>query len=228
MTEHQPSVHCHDFAGQPVVVIDNAHPDPTSLLKTARGAGFARDPGNYYPGLRAPADEHYQAFLKHCIRQKAMGYLTKNNADIDLQACLFSLACTPETDLRPIQCIPHIDSPEPSQLAVVHYLCDKPFGGTSFYQHTTTALTAIDRDVMADFFAQVKREMVSAGQRALCYTNGSNEWFERIGQVPARFNRLVVYRGQCLHAGDLAPDRLSSDPTQGRMTVNSFMQMISR
>ena len=41
--------------------------------------------------------------------------------------------------------------------------------------------------------------------------------------MPARFNRLVVYPGSLLHSACIHPVRsLSSDPRQGRLTVNTF------
>ena len=50
-----------------------------------------------------------------------------------------------------------------------------------------------------------------------------NPWFERTAAVPARFNRLIVYRGDLFHSGDIArPDLLSADPALGRLTVNGF------
>jgi Family of unknown function (DUF6445) len=55
------------------------------------------------------------------------------------------------------------------------------------------------------------------------YMTGSNGWFERIGAVPARFNRLILYSGDIFHTGDItAPERLSGDPRTGRLTLNGF------
>lgn len=59
---------------------------------------------------------------------------------------------------------------------------------------------------------------------APAYFFGSDDHFEQIGHVPARYNRAVLYRGLTLHSGEI-PDAgaLSSDPSQGRLTVNTFL-----
>jgi tryptophan halogenase len=55
--------------------------------------------------------------------------------------------------------------------------------------------------------------------------SGSNAWFERIGDVPARLNRAVFYSGSIFHTGDIdvrqaAGYRLGL----GRLTVNAFFK----
>jgi len=41
--------------------------------------------------------------------------------------------------------------------------------------------------------------------------------------MPARFNRLVVYRGSLLHSAVVNPQlSISADPRKGRLTLNSF------
>ena len=43
------------------------------------------------------------------------------------------------------------------------------------------------------------------------------------GMMPARFNRLVVYRGSLLHSAVVNPQlSISADPRKGRLTLNSF------
>jgi hypothetical protein len=54
---------------------------------------------------------------------------------------------------------------------------------------------------------------------------GSNAHFERIGEVPARFNRAVFYDGGLFHTGAIdvrqaAGYRLGL----GRLTVNAFFK----
>ena len=55
------------------------------------------------------------------------------------------------------------------------------------------------------------------------YMVGSNAYFTCTATIPARWNRLIFYDGSLLHSGDiLAPERLSADPSQGRLTLNGF------
>jgi hypothetical protein len=44
-----------------------------------------------------------------------------------------------------------------------------------------------------------------------------------VGTVPGQWNRIIFYDGYVLHSGDiLAPERLSADPSAGRLTLNAF------
>jgi hypothetical protein len=55
------------------------------------------------------------------------------------------------------------------------------------------------------------------------YTTESNDWFERVAGVEARWNRLIIYSGTIFHAGDIRhPERLSDNPATGRLTLNGF------
>lgn len=55
------------------------------------------------------------------------------------------------------------------------------------------------------------------------YLAGSNAYFTRIGTVGAKWNRMVFYDANFLHSGDiLAPERMTSDPATGRLTLNFF------
>ena len=46
-----------------------------------------------------------------------------------------------------------------------------------------------------------------------------------IGEVEARPDRLVLYRGRLLHSGVIpAPQALSDDPKTGRLTINMFLR----
>ena len=55
------------------------------------------------------------------------------------------------------------------------------------------------------------------------YMTTSNEHFERIAIVEPRWNRLVFYDGSVFHSSHIEhPERLSSRPAQGRLTLNLF------
>ena len=52
---------------------------------------------------------------------------------------------------------------------------------------------------------------------------GSNDYFEQIGSINAKWNRVVFYDGDMYHSGDiLNVDKLSADPQVGRLTINGF------
>ena len=51
----------------------------------------------------------------------------------------------------------------------------------------------------------------------------SNEFFELIGTVPAKWNRLIFYDGMQFHSGDIRhPELMSNNPELGRLTLNGF------
>ncbi len=78
------------------------------------------------------------------------------------------------------------------------------------------ALFADSTSLSNEAFAQ--RHGIAPG-----YMRESNAYFERIGGVPARWNRLIFYDGSLLHSGDIpSADRLSDDPSIGRLTFNGF------
>lgn len=55
------------------------------------------------------------------------------------------------------------------------------------------------------------------------YMHGSNDYFERVLQVPARFNRAVFYDGGLFHCSDNGPaGAMPDDPRTGRLTLNGF------
>ena len=58
---------------------------------------------------------------------------------------------------------------------------------------------------------------------AQAYVSEGTRSFERIQRVEAVFNRLVIYKGNVLHSGDIGPQTvLSEDPRRGRLTINGF------
>ena len=48
-------------------------------------------------------------------------------------------------------------------------------------------------------------------------------YFNQIGKIAPKWNRMIFYDGSILHSGDiLAPEKLSADPRIGRLTLNGF------
>ena len=55
------------------------------------------------------------------------------------------------------------------------------------------------------------------------YMRGPNDCFACIGAIPAKWNRLIFYDGSMLHSDHIeAPQKLTADPLQGRLTLNGF------
>ena len=70
----------------------------------------------------------------------------------------------------------------------------------------------------------ISREADKFGIPEPSYPDGDTEMFERFFTIDAKFNRLVMYRGTSLHAVGV-PDNFgfSANPTDGRLTVNTFV-----
>jgi hypothetical protein len=208
---------------EPVLVIDGLLRDPAALVDFAAGASFApaHGPGGGYPGLRAAAPLDYvervvRGLTPLIARAFDLGAVRPARAE-----CFLSLVTLPPGDLHPTQRMPHIDTVDPLQFALLHYLCGPPHGGTAFYRHDPTGFERITADRQAAFDASVAagRDDPPAG-----YLTGDIAGYRRIGAVDARFDRLVIYRSQLLHSGDItAPEALSADPRTGRLTANIFV-----
>lgn len=209
---------------RPVVVLDNAHPDPQSLREAAFGRSFASDPHNFYPGVRAPAPAEYIDFLSAQLK-RFRSVFDPQAAQVKVATSLYSLPATPVARLRPIQCVPHIDTHNTGHIAAVHYLCDHT-GGTSFYRHRETGTEYLLEENIKEYFARVKQQMIERGTEDLTYINGSDTLFERIERIPAEFNRLILYPANNLHAGDISAGCLSDNPRLGRLSINSYCTVL--
>lgn len=213
--------------GHVCLVFDDALLDPQAWVDTAiqHRARFVEGAWNAYPGpelpLAAEVTDRLSDFFAHHARA-ALGARRTLRAH-----SRFAQVTRAAESLAPCQRFCHRDrlSSEPGTViaASVLYLFDDPrLGGTSFYR---------PRRPMADIDALVSDSVRLASddfnarhpEIAPGYMRSGNPWFEHIATVPPRYNRLIVYRGDLFHSGDIArPDLLSADPASGRLTVNGF------
>ena len=204
---------------EPVVVIDDFHPDADGLREAALRADF-QPRARYYPGLQAPADPAHLKPVMPLVGEVLDTVFGGQGGQ--LVQCAYSLVTTPDAQLQPIQRLPHIDTPDPGRVALLHYLSDGSLGGTAFYQHRATGLDALDPEA----FETYREALEGEGLPKAGYMRGSDERFAMIHHVEARPNRAVLYRSRLLHSG-MIPDgaALSADPASGRLTLNSFFQL---
>lgn len=210
----------------PVVIMDNFFAQPEVLIALANTEPpFNAQTSDYYPGLRKVITGDYaqQSLQKiQPLLTRVFQLTDKHTSDISLSA--FSLATTPAHKLRPIQCVPHIDTHNPHQFALVHYLCSEHYGGTAFYRHRTTGYESIIESRLQDYFRTLKQEVTTGGLTRLGYIQGDTALFEKIGEIPVKFNRAILYRSNCLHSGNIDEAAgLSANPNHGRLTANSFI-----
>jgi hypothetical protein len=204
----------------PVVCIDGFSLEAPALVTLATEVVFI-DAGSRYPGVRAPAPQGYVDALLESVTpliEQTYGAPPVNELDL----CAYSMVTTAPAQLRPIQRIPHFDGPDHGRIAFLHYLCMPQQGGTSFYRHRATGFEVVTSDRVEQYRRQVVAELQSeAPERD--YVSDDTKFFERIHGVDAAFNRLIIYKGNALHSGDIgARTVLSEDPRQGRLTINGF------
>ena len=140
--------------------------------------------------------------------------------------CRLSMVTTPPQALQARHCLCHRDSawldPGHTIAASVLYLFEDPaLGGTSFY---APRLSPRDTELLVHDSSTLDNETFFARHRiARGYMAESNDYFERIGRVPAKWNRMIFYDGRLFHSGEVgSPQALSGDPASGRLTLNGF------
>jgi hypothetical protein len=208
------------------VVVDDALADPDALraLCVAQRSQFRQPVANAYPGLEWPAPEAIEAALAEFFRRHVQPQFALRR--LERTVARFALVTLPPDRLQPRQWIPHRDSawvdPAHAIAASVLYLFeDTTLGGTAFYRprHPEAHMLRLVHDsgvLDADAFAA--KYPVARG-----YAGSGDAFFERIGAIDARWNRMVFYDGRLFHSGDIAaPGRLSDDPLRGRLTLNGF------
>lgn len=212
--------------GQCCYVMDDALLQPELLVGWANAskAAFKLVDFSAYPGqyvmLPCQLDASISAWFTQQMRPL---FDARRLIRMHMRLAMVTL---PAEALRPAQWLCHSDNfgvaPEQSIQASVLYLFKDPgLGGTAFYEPARPAaeMKALFDDAIrlsADEFAQ--RYGLQPG-----YLVDSNRYFNRIGGVAARWNRMVFYDGTILHTSDIpAPDRLNDDPLSGRLTLNGF------
>jgi hypothetical protein len=207
-------------------VLDAALLDPQAWVRVAcaQRSSFAESPHNAYPGPELELPEGITARIDDYFAQHFRRLLGARR--IERSHSRLSLATWPAERLQPRQWICHRDRMDSTagQLiaASVLYLFQNPeLGGTSFFRprrsEAETARLVHDSGVLDAAQFQERYGIQPA------YLTDSNDWFERVLTVPARYNRLIVYDGCLFHGADLRrPELLDPDPERGRLTWNGF------
>ncbi len=214
---------------QKIIVIENLLEHPQALIDFATQHNFKPAPGQAagkgYPGVQlVPPNTYSQLvtdFIKPLIQKE---FDIAETLEMRKSECVISLMTTQPENLGPIQCVPHFDTSNVNQFAVLLYLCDQTHGGTAFYRHNATGLefiTAANSDRYLDiFFAELNAKKPAQG-----YFTDSDERFTKIGFLPAAVNRMVIYRSCVIHSPYLInlDKSINADPRTGRLTINTFV-----
>lgn len=207
-------------------VIDDVLSDPGALVAyaTARRAQFAMGPVNAFPGLELRMPDGFSAGLDDFFRLHVRSRLGARRTQ-SMYSRLSMVTLAPE-QLRPTQMICHRDLLQfaPNQVvaaSVLYLFNDERLGGTSFFaprRPIAEMNTLYQQSTLLDADEFVRRHGLARG-----YMTGSNYHFRELLTVPPRWNRIIFYDGGVLHSGRIThPERLSDDPSSGRLTLNGF------
>ena len=205
-----------------MLVIDDFAADPDALVDHAAAlAPFPPAQQTFYPGLRAPVPMGFVQAVHDYMAPALQAVFGLAGQSVVSGGWEFSLVTTPPKALTLRQRLPHIDSTNPGNLALLLYLAPEGQGGTSFYRHRSTGFETIGEarfDASEAALAAEAAEHPPSG-----YICGDTPIFERIADYAPVFNRLIAYRSQGLHAASLAPGFVgAADPRKGRLTLNLF------
>lgn len=213
-------------AGPALLVLDNALREPEQLFDYAvrHAEAFKNVDFNAYPGLYLPAPAAIVQELQDLFNLRVRRHFAARRCL--RMHCRLSLTTLAPDALAPYQWLPHKDSHllapgQCIQASLLYLFRDQRLGGTSFYEPRRPAaeIGALFNDAtQLPAAAFTQRYGLPGG-----YLHGSNEYFECVATIPARWNRLIFYDGSVLHSGDItAPELLSSQPATGRLTLNGF------
>jgi len=205
---------------EPVVVIDNFSSQPEKLIEIAKTANFNKD-SKHYPGFRSDA---YSGYLLEnfelLMRIFENVYGIKNVMTV--KESKYCLLTTEPKNLSFVQCYPQFHSLDKNAISAIHYFNDQEQGDLAFYRHRATGFEYVDHDRLK-IYGQVRstdfRQLGAIKER---YMLRSNKQFDLIGRIPAKINRLVLFRSHTLHM-DLPGSAtvLRNDKNNGRLTINS-------
>ncbi|TMP29021.1 hypothetical protein CWB99_09630 [Pseudoalteromonas rubra] len=204
-----------------VYVVDDFLENPEEVQAFAQKSAYfnpiGKD-GTLYPGIRDALPLPYHRVLSALLTTLFEG------VEPQIHRCMLSLITQQPEQLLSVQKMPHIDSTDNQEYASVHYLCGPHMGGTSIYRFKPANRVRFDQDSQDEIMAMVNM-VESQQQDPDGYLNGSNQLFEQVLNIEAKFNRLVLYPSNILHSANVHPHSISANPSNGRLTVASFFRL---
>lgn len=213
-----------EFVGrerEPIVTIEDFSGQLDTLVRMGRQASYRAVRG--YPGIRSPLNAAYLA-PRSALLQRVFAECFGLPGRAEVESCDFSIVSLSPQQLTPAQCIPHYDAPDAGLIALLHFTGGAQCGGTAFYRHRRTGFEAILPDRITSYAAAVAEDDRAYGAPPQGYCHGSDERYEMIGEVEAKPDRAILYRGRLLHSGHVpvAPAPETARET-GRLTINTFI-----
>lgn len=211
--------------GENCVVIDEFLTNPEEVVGHA--ANHADEFANYsqslYPGVELHLDRAVYSpllveFRKRWRKAFSAGRPVRESR---VRLCLVTRG---RAELMPQQRICHRDSGPPDPYMViagtVYLFRQQELGGTSFFKARRDPSTGQEARLTPEGW--LRHFESKAG-----YMAESDAFFDKILEVPAAFNRAVLYPGHVRHSAAIRyPEMLNADPSQGRLTLNFFLEVI--
>lgn len=205
---------------EPVVVVDDFHPEPSLLSAAARRTVFARA-DKHYPGVRAALTPETLLPVSATIAAVLAEVFGKPRSAHILDIGFSIVTASPES-LSLVQRLPHVDAIAEERIAMVLFLTNEPDGGTAFFRHRTTGYETLNAERAPGYFAMLQ-DQVAATPPPDAYPSDSL-LFERTYSVAARYNRAVLYRSRMFHSGIITSGTpLIADAARGRLTITAFL-----
>ena len=214
---------------KPIVIFDDFYTHPESIRNTALSLGYGLSvrQGKYkrYPGQRAFISFWQENVISHLIKIYSELELNFQHllSRVQKQPLTFTIMNDSLKDIHPEQRVPHIDN-DTSLIGVV-YLTPSNFceGGTAFYRHRESGISYLppipsleignlmqekgfDPFKKKDYVNYIKFLMYSGIEEVAEETKGStglgksNATWELLCFIPMKFNRLILFPGNCFHS----------------------------
>lgn len=211
---------------EPVLAVERVLIDPATMVayaaKEVRFSAAWSDHGGY-PGIRAPAPLNYVGSTVRALDPFIRRAFKLTGVKLARAECNLSMVTQRPEQLTPLQRIPHVDTADPLQFAILHYLCGPEHGGTAFYRHRATGFETLTAERVPIYEGIRDRELRNSGG-APCYIVGDSENYEQTAAFEAAFDRVLIYRSRTFHSGLIpAGSTLSANPRTGRLTANIFL-----
>ncbi len=218
------------------VVVDDFLQDPHALVEfAAQQSGYFSVPESKYPGLLCRINNSAMTDIYRFVRSKMTKHFPFLRGDMKMWT-VFSMVTLQPDELSTFQRLCHTDpiaGPGRMPYAALLYLFkNEDLGGTGFYRWKELELMqqayAIENEDPDKAMAFLQKQFPTYREPAR-YMTESSEIAELLCTIPARFNRLIFYSGTVPHsAAIVAPELLSNDIREGRLTLNLFADVLPR
>lgn len=218
------------------VVVDGFLERPDELIEfAARHTDEFSNAESAYPGLLLRVDGDAMTNIYGFIRSEMTRIFPFCRGDLVLWTYLSIVTLRPD-QLSFLQRLCHTDpNTRPgraSYAALIYLFRNKRLGGTAFYRWRKPKIMQkvvdVERNQPGSGLGYLQ-EHVPAYRNPARYMTDSNEVAEHLHTISARFNRLIFSSGELPHSAAIAaPDLLTRDVHDGRLTLNVFASVLPK